>query len=83
MERLRKWQDYLCRGEALLFYHGAGERSRLELVWQKAQASRPGAKRSWYLAPPDLDDKRRKEPDALWTVDQVIRFVEYVRSGRT
>lgn len=81
MERLRKWQDFLSRNEALLFYHGAAERNRLELIWQKAHASRPGGKRNWFLAPPDLDDKRQRQPDALWTVDQVIRFIEHVRSA--
>jgi hypothetical protein len=79
MERLRKWQDYLSRGEALLFYDGAAERNRLEPIWLKAQESRPGAKRSWFLAPPDLEDKLRKQPDALSTVGQVIGFVEEVR----
>jgi hypothetical protein len=82
MERLRKWQDYLGHGEVLLFYHGAGERNRLEPIWQKAESSRPGAKRSWFLAPPDVDDKRRKQPDGLWTVDQVIQFVECGRRAR-
>jgi hypothetical protein len=81
MERLRKWQDYLSRGEALLFYDGAAERNRLELIWQKAELTRPGAKRSWFLAQPDLDDKLRKQPGALSTVDQVIRFVEWVQSA--
>jgi hypothetical protein len=79
MEVLRKWKDYLSRGEALLFYDGAAERNRLEPFWLKAQESRPGAKRSWFVAPPDLEDKLRKQPDALSTVDQVIGFVEEVR----
>lgn len=83
MERLRKWQGYLSRGEALLFYHGAAERSRLEPIWQMAQESRSGTNCSWFLAPPDLDDKRLKQPDALWTADQVIQFVERARSART
>jgi hypothetical protein len=82
MERLRKWQDYFSRGEVLLFYYGAAERNRLELIWQKAESSRPGAKRGWFLAPPDLAEKLRKQPDALSTIDQVIRFVEGVRSAR-
>jgi hypothetical protein len=81
MERLRKWQDYLSRSEALLFYDGAAQRNRLELIWQKAELSRPGAKRSWFLAPPDLDNKLLKQPDALSTADQVIRFVERLRSA--
>jgi hypothetical protein len=82
MERLRKWEDYLSRGEALLFYHGVAERNRLELIWQKSALSRPSAERSWFLAPPDLDNKRRRQPDALLTVDQVIRFIERVRGAR-
>jgi hypothetical protein len=81
MERLRKWQDYLSRSEALLFYDGAAQRNRLELIWQKAELSRPGAKRSWFLAPPDLDNKLLKQPDPLSTADQVIRFVERLRSA--
>ena len=81
MERLRKWQDYLGRGDVLLFYLGAAQRTRLELIWQKAEFGRPGAKRNWFLAPPDLEDKLRKQPDALSTVDQVIRYMEHVRSA--
>jgi len=79
MERLRKWLDYFSCSGTQIFYHGAAERERLELLWQTAQQRRPDVRRNWFVAPPDLDDKRRKHPDALWTIDQVIQFVEGVR----
>lgn len=75
MERLRKWLDYFSRTDTQLFYHGAAERGRLELLWQMAQQCRPDVRRRWFVAPPDLDDKRRKHPEDLWTIDQVIQFV--------
>jgi hypothetical protein len=75
MERLRRWNDYLNRGQAYLFYRGAGERQRLEPIWRMAESSR----RAWFLAdpagPPD------NEPDALWTVDQVLQFASHERSA--
>jgi hypothetical protein len=74
-ERLRKWHDYLGHGERLLFYYGAAERSRLELLWQTARQCRPGARLDWFLAPPALDEKRRRYPDALWNMDQVSHFI--------
>jgi hypothetical protein len=76
MERLRKWNDYLSHGEALLFYHGVAERNRLELIWQKAQEHRPDVQCKWFLAPPNLQDKREQHPDALWNIDQVVGFLE-------
>jgi hypothetical protein len=82
MERLRKWLDYLSRPDTQLFYHGAAERERLELLWQTAQQCKPEGRRHWFVAPPDLDNKRRAYPDALWTIDQVIQFVEGVRGAR-
>lgn len=78
MERLRKWLDYFSRTDTQLFYHGAAERERLELLWQTAQQRRPDVRRNWFVAPPDVDDKRRTHPEALWTIDQVIQFVEGV-----
>jgi hypothetical protein len=81
MERLRLWQDYLTRGEVHLFYHGQAERSRLDLIWQKAQLARPDARRTWFLAPPDLEDKLRDHPEALTTLNQVVRFVTSGRSA--
>ncbi|MBZ5521601.1 MAG: toll/interleukin-1 receptor domain-containing protein [Acidobacteriia bacterium] len=81
MERLRKWNDYLSRSDALLFYYGAAERDRLDLIWQKAQQNRPDTRRNWFLAPPDLDRKRRQYPDALWNIDQVVRFMTGERSA--
>ena len=82
MERLRKWKDYLSRGKALLFYYGNAERSRLELLWQTAEQQRPNARRNWFLAGPDLDGKRQQYPVALSSVDQVVAFMEQVRSAR-
>jgi hypothetical protein len=82
MERLRKWQDYLSRSEALLFYYGLTEPERLELIWQTVQHPGRDVRRDWYLAPPDLDGKRQKQPDALWNVDQVIRFLHRGRSAQ-
>jgi hypothetical protein len=76
MERLRKWDEYLARGETLLFYLGAGERLRLHPIWLKAEQNRPVARRDWFLAQPDLDGKRLKQPEALWNIDQVIRFLD-------
>jgi TIR domain len=75
MERLRKWLDYFSLTDAQLFYRGTAEHDRLELLWNMAQQCRPDVRRSWFVAPPDLDDKRRKYPEALWTIDQVIQFV--------
>jgi TIR domain len=82
MERLRRWLDYLSRADALLFYHGASDRERLELLWQTAQQCRPDGRRRWFVGPPDLDDKRRAHPDALWTADQVIHFLQDARGAQ-
>jgi hypothetical protein len=82
MERLRRWQDYLNRSEALLFYYGATERERLELIWQTAQHHKGNVRGDWFLAPPDLDTKRQMHPDALWNIDQVIRFMEGLQSAQ-
>src|SRR5262249_30967833 len=48
MDRLRKWNDYLGRSQALLFYYGAAERSRLEIIWEKARQTKPDVPRDWY-----------------------------------
>lgn len=82
MERLRKWQDYLSRSEALLFYYGTTESERLELIWQTAQHPGHDIPCDWYLAPPDIDAKRKKYPDALWNIDQVVRFLDRARSSQ-
>jgi hypothetical protein len=82
MEKLRKWEDYLSRSEALLFYYGLTERERLEIILQKAQNQKPDARCDWFLAPPDLDSKRHKHPDAMWNIDQVIGFVERIRDAQ-
>jgi hypothetical protein len=74
MERLRKWVDLFNRTDAQLFYFGAADRERLELLWQLAQQSSPRGSREWFVASPDVDDKRRKYPEALWTLDQVVDF---------
>jgi TIR domain len=79
MERLRKWLDYFSRDDAQLFYHGAAGRDRLELLWQMAQQTRPNVPRCWFVTPPDLEDKRRQHPEALWTIEQAIQFVEGTR----
>jgi len=76
MEIVRRWQEYLSCSEALLFYDGVTERERLELIWEAAQPHKQNSRRDWFLAPPDLDTKRQVHPDALWTIDQVIRFME-------
>jgi len=80
MERLRRWQEYLSCSKALLFYYGFSQRERLELICQAAQQQGRVVRHDWFLAPPDLDRKREKQPDALWNIDQVIGFVERGRS---
>jgi len=75
-ESLRKWQDYLKRGGALLFYYGASERNRLEAKWRQAEKDSPKIRRNWYLAPPDLDLKRQLHPNALWELQQIVCFIE-------
>jgi TIR domain len=80
MERLRKWNEYLARSQALLFYHGAAERSRLELIWEKAQQDRPEVRKDWFLAEPGLDDKRKQYPDALSSVDQIVQFLDQAKT---
>jgi hypothetical protein len=80
-ERLRKWHEFLARGEVLLFYHGAAEGERLEMIWEKAEQYRGDVRRGWFLGPPDIDLKLRKHPDALSTVDQIIGFLEVLRSA--
>ena len=74
MERLRKWVDFFNRSEAQLFYCGAADRERLDLLWQLAEQSSPRGRRGWFVAPPGVDDKRRTYPEALWTLDQVVDF---------
>ncbi len=81
MERLRKWLDYLSRADALLFFYGVSDRERLELLWQTAQQCKPDARRHRFVAEPDLEEKRRAHPDALWTIDQVIQFLEGARGA--
>lgn len=82
MERLRKWLEYLSHADTQLFYSGAAEPERLELLWQTAEQRRPSARRAWFVSPPDLDVKRRQYPDALWTIDQLIHFVEGARRAK-
>jgi TIR domain len=82
MERVRRWEDYLNRSESLLFYYGATERERLELIWQAAQHHKGNLRGDWFLAPPDLDTKRQRHPDALWNIDQVIHFMEGLQSAQ-
>lgn len=79
MERLRKWQDFLSRGQILVFYNGLTERERLEPIWLKAEHDNHRAARKWFVAPPDLEGKRQKNPDALWNVDQVINLIQATR----
>ncbi len=81
MDRVRKWQDFLSRGRALIFYQGLEQRERLESKWLKAEQDNRGAVRCWFLAQPDLEGKRQKNPDALWEIDQVISLVEQIRSA--
>jgi hypothetical protein len=81
MERLRKWLDYFSQGDTQLFYYGDAEHERLELLWQMAQQRRPNVRRNWFVAPPDLENKRRKHPEALWTIDQAIQFSEGTEKG--
>lgn len=76
MERLRKWREFLSRGQILVFYHGLTERERLEPIWLKAEQDNRRAPRTWFVAPPDLEDKRQKNPDALWNIHQIISLVE-------
>jgi len=76
---MRKWSDYISRAEGLLFYYGASERKRLELIWQKATEEKPTVRRDWFLAPPALEHKKLQHPDALWELDQVIQFIERAR----
>ncbi len=82
MDRLRKWTEFLRRSDAHLFYYGRGERDGLDLIWQKAQQSQPDAQREWFLAPPDMNRKRTQYPDALWNIDQVIKFIEGVMKAK-
>jgi hypothetical protein len=81
MERLRKWQDFLSRGKALIFYHGLAERERLHRIWLKAGQDNPQAQRSWYVAEPGLEVKRRENPQALCSPDQVIGLLEQIKSA--
>ncbi|MCC6367489.1 MAG: toll/interleukin-1 receptor domain-containing protein [Bryobacterales bacterium] len=81
MDRLRKWSDFLVRGDAQIFYYGATDPARLEAIWLKAQQQKPEARRNWYVAPPDVEDKRRSYPEALWNVDQVLSFLERARGA--
>ena len=79
---MRRWLDYFSRGDTQLFYHGAAERERLELLWQMAQQRRPDVRRNWFVAPPYLENKRRQHPEALWTIDQAIQFVNGAGGAR-
>jgi hypothetical protein len=78
MERLRRWQDYMNRSNALLFYQGASQRERLQLMWETAQQNRKDVRCRWFVAPPDLDSKRQIDPQALWNIDQILSFVDNV-----
>lgn len=82
MERLRRWQDFLYRSRALLFYYGLTDRERLELIWQTARQQGADIRLDWFVAPPDLETKRQELPDALWNIDQVIRFMERGKCAR-
>lgn len=76
MERFRKWRDYLTHSQALLFYYGQAGRDRLEPIWLKAEQDNGSARRSWFVAPPDVESKQREHPDALWNIDQVIGMIQ-------
>ena len=76
VDRVRKWHEYLRHSDSLLFYYGSAERNRLAPIWETAKDHR----RNWFLAQPDLDHKRKQDPDALWEVDQVVHFLEKARS---
>ena len=82
MERLRRWQEYMSRSKALLFYQGISERERLQLMWETAQQTRSDVRCQWFVAPPDVDSKRRLDPQALWNVEQVISFLDGVAQAQ-
>jgi hypothetical protein len=75
-QNCRKWQDLFKRGKQLLFYHGASERAWLEAKWRQAELDNPKAPREWYVAPPDLESKRRQYPEALWRIAQVVEHLD-------
>ena len=77
MERLRKWVEFFGNAGAHVFYYGTADHERLELLWQMSQNCNPEVRRAWFVAPPDVDDKRRRHPEALWTLDQVKQFAGY------
>lgn len=81
MECLRKLQEFLKRGKHLLFYHGVAQRELLEAKWLVAQQHHPTAELHYFLAPPDLEEKRRKYQDDLWNIDQVISLVRRARGA--
>ncbi len=81
MERLRKWREFLTDSQALLFYYGLAERDRLEPIWLKAEHDNADVPRNWFVAPPDLEAKRREHPDALWNIDQIIDMIQLARSA--
>jgi hypothetical protein len=82
MEWVRRWQDYLSRSEALLFYYGAAEFERLNLIWQTAHEHHRSIRSNWFLAPPDLDTKRLKVPDGLWEIEHVGHLTDLSKAAQ-
>lgn len=81
MERLRKWQEFVKSGKALVFYHGEADRERLLTIWQNAELQNQVAHRRWYLAPPNLEAKRQQDPAALWQIEQLLSLVEQAQGA--
>lgn len=77
MEETRRWLNYIDHIKSALFYHGILESpASLELLWQTTEKIKPAARCAWYLAPPDVESKKRRYSPALWCIHQVIGFME-------
>lgn len=62
MERVRKWRQLVKDSHGLLFYQGQTLEPVLDRIWRIADDEKSNALRRWYLAEPDLDEKRKKRP---------------------
>lgn len=61
-DRLRRWRSMVRDRHGLLFYQGRSEESFLERIRKIAEEEKSLAARRWYLAEPNLEDKRVRRP---------------------
>jgi hypothetical protein len=78
-DRLRRWLAMVRESHGLLFYHGRSEESLLEKIRKIAEQENSPAARRWYLADPNLEEKRVRHPADPSYPDGLEDFLNEVR----